>query len=158
MRTRYLADTNVVVDLLRRPELLDPTRFKGAEEAIAVSSVTVMELEYGVALSSDPARNRSEVDAVLSRLRVLPLDQAAAEQAGRIRADLKRLGTPIGPFDSLLAGHARSLGMTLITHNTGEFSRVPGLLTEDWHADPGEPIPLAQDVSDADPAENSDPG
>ncbi|MDR0626273.1 MAG: type II toxin-antitoxin system VapC family toxin [Bifidobacteriaceae bacterium] len=135
MTIRYLADTNVVVDLLRRPEVLDPTKFAAAEEAIGVSSVTVMELEYGVALSSDPTRNRSEVNAVLSRLRVLPLDQAAAEHSGRIRADLKRLGTPIGPFDSLLAGHARSLGLTLITHNTGEFDRVPGLLTEDWHAE-----------------------
>ena len=134
MTIRYLADTNVVVDLLRRPEILDPSKFAAAEEAIGVSSVTVMELEYGVVLSSDPTRNRSEVNAVLSRLRVLPLDQAAAEHAGRIRADLKRLGTPIGPFDSLLAGHARSLGLTLITHNTGEFGRVPGLLTEDWHA------------------------
>jgi tRNA(fMet)-specific endonuclease VapC len=129
---RYLADTNLVVDLLRHPELLDQTRFAAAGQTLAVSTVTVMELEFGVAASSNVERNRVEVDDVLSHLQVLPFDAPAAEHAGQIRADLKRTGEPIGPYDCLLAGHARSRGLTLITHNHSEFSRVPGLLLEDW--------------------------
>jgi tRNA(fMet)-specific endonuclease VapC len=133
---RFLADTNLVVDLLRHPEKLDQARFAAAGDAIAVSTVTLMELEFGVEASSDPARNRAEVDAILSRLAVLPFDGPAAQHVGQIRAHLKKRGEPIGPYDSLIAGHARSRGLILVTHNTGEFGRVPALQIEDWLKEP----------------------
>jgi tRNA(fMet)-specific endonuclease VapC len=65
-------------------------------------------------------------------IEVLPFDRAAAEDAGRVRGYLAGLGTPIGPFDSLIVGHARSRGLIVVTNNTREFSRVPGLQVEDW--------------------------
>ena len=129
---RYLIDTNVAIDLLRGGSHLDSGRFTAAEGAIAVSTVTVMALEYGIERSARPDANRAEVVALLSRLVVLPFDEPAAEHAGRIRACLAGQGMAIGPYDSLLAGHARSMGLTLVTHNTGEFTRVPGLLIDDW--------------------------
>jgi len=129
---QYLLDTNVVIDLLRRPDRLDRQRFVDADDRVAISSITVMELEYGIERSADRARARTEVSALLSRLDVLPFDHTAGEHAGRIRAELAAQGLPIGPFDTLLAGHARSAGLTLVTHNTSEFSRVLGLMTEDW--------------------------
>ncbi|MDR3068473.1 MAG: type II toxin-antitoxin system VapC family toxin [Cellulomonas sp.] len=132
MTVQYLLDTCIVIDLLRRPERLDRQRFVAADDRVAVSSVTVMELEYGTERSADPSRSRSEVTALLARVQILPFDQAAAEHAGRVRAALAARGQPIGPFDSLLAGHARSAGLTLVTHSTSEFARVPGLMTEDW--------------------------
>ena len=136
MTVRYLLDTNVIIDLLRRRDRLDRQRFVDADDQVAVSSITVMELEYRTERSADPARSRTEVAALLSRVQVLSFGQAAGEHAGRIRAVLAAQGLPIGPFDSLLAGHARSAGLTLVTHNTSEFARVPGLMTEDW-ARPG---------------------
>jgi len=129
---RYLIDTNVAIDLLRNRPALDRQRFFDAEGAIAVSSITIMELEFGIERSARPATNRTEVAALLSRLVVLPFDQPAAEHAGRVRAHLAGAGLTIGPYDTLLAGHARAAALTLVTHNTDEFSRVPGLLSEDW--------------------------
>ncbi|MCL1898796.1 MAG: type II toxin-antitoxin system VapC family toxin [Micrococcales bacterium] len=129
---RYLLDTNVAIDLLRGLPKLDQAKFIAAEGVIAISTITVMELEFGIERSSRPDTNRAEVVALLSRLVVLPFSQLAAEHAGRIRAHLADRGLTIGPFDALLAGHARSAALTLVTHNTREFSRVPGLLLEDW--------------------------
>ena len=140
---RYMIDTNVAIDLLRGTHSLDRQRFITAEGAIAVSSTTVMDLEFGIERSARPATNRSEVTALLSRLVILPFGQPAAEHAGRIRADLASRGLSIGPYDCLLAGHARSAALTMVTHNTAEFSRVPGLLVEDWtYPDAATPPPV----------------
>ncbi|MDR1799546.1 MAG: type II toxin-antitoxin system VapC family toxin [Bifidobacteriaceae bacterium] len=132
MSLRYLADTNVLVDLLRHREHLDRRRFADAAGRVAVSVVTVMELEYGTVRSTNPVQNRAEVEALLSLFAILDLTRGAAEHAGQVRAAGAAAGTPIGPYDSLLAGQARSLGLTLVTNNLREFSRVPGLLVEDW--------------------------
>ena len=129
---RYLLDTDVTIDLLRGSPRLDRRKFIAAEGLIAVSTITVMELEFGIERSTRPDVNRAEVVGLLSRLVILPFGQLAAEHAGRIRAHLTAKGLTIGPFDTLLAGHARSAALTMVTHNTGEFSRVPGLLLEDW--------------------------
>lgn len=69
-----------------------------------------------------------------ARLEVLPFDSAAASHSGQVRSELKKKGTPIGPYDVLIAGHARSLGLVLVTNNTREFNRVDGLRIEDWAA------------------------
>ncbi|MDR3070105.1 MAG: type II toxin-antitoxin system VapC family toxin [Propionibacteriaceae bacterium] len=132
MSLAYLLDTNIVIALLRGATPPTRQRFRDAEGRIAVSVITAMELEYGAERSSDPCGNRRSVEELLSLVEVLPFDRAAAENAGRLRAKLAAQGTPIGPFDSLIAGHARSRGLVVVTNNTREFDRVPGLQVEDW--------------------------
>lgn len=128
---RYLLDTNIVISALRRDPRLR-TRLNDSAGRLAVSSVTVMELEYGIQRSADPARNRVATDSILALLAVLPLGQEAAVHGGEIRGELAKIGTPIGAYDVLIAGHARSAGLALVTNNTREFHRVPGLQVEDW--------------------------
>lgn len=82
--------------------------------------------------SANPARNLAEVQGFAARLDVLDFDSNAAAHAGQIRAELARLGTPIGPYDQMIAGHARSRGLIVVTNNRREFERVPGLRMEDW--------------------------
>ncbi|KLN33697.1 plasmid maintenance protein [Cellulosimicrobium funkei] len=134
MSTLYLLDTNVLVALLRGNGSAARPRLREAEGRVAVSTVSEMELEYGIERSDDPPRNRKAVDELLSLVDVLPFDGLAAMHAGRVRALLAARGTPIGP-DALLAGHARSLGLVMVTNNVREFSRVPGLEVEDWLAE-----------------------
>ena len=99
---------------------------------MCVSCVTQMELVYGAEKSAAVARNLKEVEGFLARLEVMNFDSAAATHAGQIRAELAKRGTPIGPYDQMIAGHARSLGLTVVTNNVGEFSRVPGIRLEYW--------------------------
>lgn len=91
-----------------------------------------MELIYGAEKSSDPERNLADVEGFAARLEVLDYEQAAAAHSGQIRAELARVGRPIGPFDTMIAGHARSRGLTVITNNLREFDRVVALRVEDW--------------------------
>ncbi|SEE73368.1 type II toxin-antitoxin system VapC family toxin [Ruania alba] len=132
MTTLYLLDTNVLVALLRNQGGRARPRLRAAEGRVAVSTISEMELEYGIERSQHPVQNRQAADELLSLVEVLEFDTIAAMHAGRIRAVLAAAGTPIGPFDSLLAGHARSLGLVLVTNNTREFDRVPGLEVQDW--------------------------
>lgn len=139
MTVLYMLDTNILIALLRdRGDAARP-RLREAEGRLGVSSVSEMELEYGIERSQHPARNRQAVDELLSLVEVVPFDTVAAMHTGRIRAVLAARGTPIGPYDGLIAGHARSLGLVLVTNNVREFSRVPGLEVEDWLADDGGP-------------------
>ncbi|ACZ29191.1 PilT protein domain protein [Xylanimonas cellulosilytica DSM 15894] len=132
MTTLYLLDTNVLIELLRGRGAVARKQLEAAEGRIGVSTISTMELDYGVERSSDPARSRQALDGLLSLMDEIPFDAHAAMHSGRIRAHLAAAGTPIGPYDVLIAGHARSLGTVLVTHNTDEFSRVPGLEIEDW--------------------------
>lgn len=132
MTSLYLLDTNLLIALLRDQADSARPRLRRHAAEIATSSVSVMELEYGVARSADPERNRRAVEGLLSLVPSLPFDDRAAAHAGRIRAILADAGTPIGPYDALLAGHARSLGMVMVTANRREFERVPGLEVADW--------------------------
>ena len=91
-----------------------------------------MELIYGAEKSSNPERNLAAVEDLAARLEVLTYDRNAAAHTGQLRAELARLGTPIGPFDQMIAGHARSQGLIIFTNNRREFERVPGLRSEDW--------------------------
>ena len=135
MTVRYLLDTNIVIFALRsRAETLR-SRFTAAQGLMAVSTVTVAELAYGSERSSRPEQNRNAVEEFLALLEVVPLDAAAAEHSGRIRAELAATGTPIGAYDALIAGQARSQGLVVVTNNTREFARVAGLLVEDWGRD-----------------------
>lgn len=99
---------------------------------MCISSITYGELMHGVEKSQSVERNRVAITLFLSSIEILPFDAEAAEEYRRVRADLERKGTPIGPMDMLIAGHAKSEGLTLVTNNTREFFRVNGLEVEDW--------------------------
>lgn len=130
--TLYLLDTNILISLLRGHGDAARPRLREADGRLAVSSISEMELEYGIERSRDPQRNRQAVDEFLSLVDVVPFDTVAAMHAGRLRAALAARGEPLGPYDALLAGHARSLGLVMVTNNLREFARVPGLEVEDW--------------------------
>lgn len=130
-------DTNVVIALLTRRDHRIAERFRSAAQGavVAVPVQVVTELWYGV-WNSSRTRENSERLAIFfnSPINVLPFDAHDAREAGEIRAHLKRVGTPIGPYDVLIAAQARRRGATLATANAGEFVRVPGLMVDDWTA------------------------
>lgn len=130
--TGYLLDTCTLVDLLRAKDRLSASRFSAAQGQVFVSTVSVMELICGADRSADPMGNRAQVDALLTLVRTVDFDTAAAEQAAHVRATLLSAGTPIGPYDVQIAGHALALGTTVVTSNTSEFARVPDLTIENW--------------------------
>ncbi len=133
---RYLLDTNLCIRLLRdRPQGLR-ARFTADAEVLCLSDVVLYELLYGAERSSDPPRIRREVEHFAARLTVLPFDSEAAAHTAEIRAELERLGCVIGPYDLMIAGHARSRGLVVITGNPREFQRVRGLRCEDWEVEP----------------------
>ena len=91
-----------------------------------------MELIYGAEKSQAPERNLAIIEGFVSRLDVLDYDAQAAIHTGQIRAELARKGTPVGPYDQMIAGHARSRGLIVVTNNLREFESIPGIRTEDW--------------------------
>ena len=131
----YLLDTNICIYFMKNmyPELtekllsLDPA-------SILVSSVTVYELEYGAEKSNRGEKNRQRLALFLAPFKILPFTADDAVTAGLIRACLEKQGTPIGPYDIQIAAQAFTRNVTLVTQNTGEFSRVPNLKVEDWIA------------------------
>lgn len=129
----YLLDSNACIFIIKRRPTVVLHRFRQhLSKGIGISSVTLAELRYGADKSARPAQNHSALDAFLAPVSVVDFDSSAASRYGGIRADLERLGTPIGPLDILIAAHALSLDVTLITNNMSEFSRVSGLTVEDW--------------------------
>ena len=130
---RYLLDTNICIQIIRRKpsELLARLTALPMGD-VGLSTITAAELHVGVQKSRDPARNAEALTLFLLPLEIASFDYAAAEAYGRIRAALESAGTPIGPLDTLIAGHAASLDVILVTDNVAEFSRVPGLRIENW--------------------------
>lgn len=130
---RYLLDTNLCIRVLRdRPPQLR-ARFNAQAGELCISTIVLTELLRGAEKSDRPDHNRREVERFCARLEVLPFDTDAAAHAGDIRADLERRGQ-MGGYDVLIAGHARSQGLVVVTGNLGEFTRVDGLRCEDWLA------------------------
>jgi len=130
---RYMLDTNLCIRVLRdRPETLRE-RFNREADGLCISTIVLTELLHGAAKSARPEHNRREVEQFAARLEVLPFDAEAAGHAADIRAALERQGQAIGGYDLLIAGHARSRGLIVVTGNLGEFNRVDGLRCEDWH-------------------------
>jgi tRNA(fMet)-specific endonuclease VapC len=129
----HLLDTNICSYLMRARSrsVLDRLASLGPER-VAVSVVTAIELREGAERSKAPTRYHAAIDAFLEEIAVLPLPVESAQIGGRLRADLRRQGRPIGDLDSLIAAHALALDLVLVTHNTREFSRVPELRLEDW--------------------------
>ena len=130
----YLLDSNAWIGLIRRTSPVLAARFQAVAGSadLRVCSVVVAELWLGCARSAKPAANRAALKALIAPFPSLPFDDAAADQFVTIRHHLESLGEVIGPYDLQIAAIAVANGCTLVTHNTGEFSRVAGLTIEDW--------------------------
>ena len=130
---KYMLDTNICIYAQKGI----PTVLRGIQahwqEGIAISAITLAELEHGVAASANPQKNAVALMKMLSILDVLPFDSDAAAEYGIIHAALRKKGTPIGTMDTLIAAHAKAAGLTVVTHNTREFQRVEGLQLADWY-------------------------
>ncbi|MDI9219919.1 type II toxin-antitoxin system VapC family toxin [Pantoea sp. EA-12] len=129
---RYMLDTNIVIYVIKRRPIEVLERFNANVGRMVISSITLAELVHGSEKSAFPERNLRVIEDFISRLDVLNYDQRAAFHYGSIRADLEKKGTPIGLNDLHIAAHARSEALTLITNNLREFSRVNGLICENW--------------------------
>jgi tRNA(fMet)-specific endonuclease VapC len=131
---RYMLDTNLCIRVLRERPAPARERFNLEADGLCISTIVLTELLHGAAKSARPEHHRREVERFSGRLDVLPFDATAADHAADIRADLERRGQPIGGYDVLIAGHARSRGLIVVTGNLSEFGRVHGLRCEDWLA------------------------
>ncbi len=128
-----LLDTNICVFLMKNKYPAATQKLLNSDPSeIAVSSITLFELEYGAAKSQWPEKNRNNVKLFLAPFTIIPFDSNDAIAAGEIRQILEKAGTPIGPYDVQIAAQGLARGYTVVTHNTGEFSRVPNLQLIDW--------------------------
>ena len=129
---RYMLDTNIVIYTINnRPDKVRKAFNRHAGQ-LCISSISYSELIYGIHRSSMPERNEQDVNGFVANLEILPFDSAGAAHGGEVRAELARTGKPIGAYDALIAGHARSRGLILVTNNTREFRSVAGLRLENW--------------------------
>ena len=130
---RYMVDTNICIySIKHKPESVFRRLQEHDPSEICISSVTYAELVHGVEKSQAVEKNRLALALLLANIEILDFDTLAAEAYGKIRADLEKGGTPIGPLDMMIAGHAKSLDYCIVTNNTKEFSRVRGLKLENW--------------------------
>jgi tRNA(fMet)-specific endonuclease VapC len=129
---KFMLDTNICIFTIKNKPERVRARFNLNTGRMCISSITLMELIYGAEKSQAPERNLAVVEGFVSRLEVLDYDAPAAIHSGQIRAELARKGTPVGPYDQMIAGHARSRGLIIVTNNLREFERIPGIRTEDW--------------------------
>jgi len=130
---RYMLDTNICSHVLRsRPPSVKARFGETGPGALAVSTVVLAELLYGAARHPKAVAIRREIADLVSRLTVIPWDEAAAEHYGALRAALEKAGTPLGAMDMMIAAHARSLGATLVSNDVRHFDRVEGLRVASW--------------------------
>jgi tRNA(fMet)-specific endonuclease VapC len=130
---KVMLDTNICIAIIKRkpPQVLKRfTAYKVGE--IGISWVTLAELEFGVAKSQHLEKNQAALDEFVLPLEIANFDREAARAYGQVRAMLEKKGTPIGSLDTMIGAHALALGVTLVTNNTGEFSRIKGLTVVDW--------------------------
>ena len=128
----YMLDTNICIYVINARPATVLARFRQERLGqIGISSVTAAELAFGVAKSGS-ARNREALEMFLSPLEVLPFDASVIWHYGELRAGLERRGQPIGALDTMIAAHALASNTILVTNNTREFARVPGLRLENW--------------------------
>jgi len=130
---KYMLDTNMCIYAQKNnPNVIAKIK-QNFQQGLAISSITLAELEYGVQASANIEKNTVSLMKFLSIVDVLPFDSGAAVEYGKICADLRKKGTPIGTMDMLIAAHARAENLIVVTHNTREFERVEGLQLEDWY-------------------------
>jgi tRNA(fMet)-specific endonuclease VapC len=131
----YFLDTNICIYLInQRPPSIVEKLMKFSPQELGISAIVVSELHYGVVKSTQSERNRQLLDAFLRPFQIVPYDDAAAEAYGLIHADLEKKGQSIGREDLLIAAHALSADLTLVTNNEAEFKSVPNLRVENWAA------------------------
>lgn len=128
----HLLDTNACIAVMRGHEQACRQMQAFVPSDLGISTVTLFELFAGVECCQNPERERIKVARLIAPLHLIPFDADAAAEAARIRWLLERQGNPIGPYDLQLAGQALANDVTLVTHNTKEFQRVPGLRLTDW--------------------------
>jgi tRNA(fMet)-specific endonuclease VapC len=130
---KYLLDTNIFIYLCKGtyPPIAEHIRTFGPGDVV-ISSITLAELEFGIAKSAKPEKNRKHFQEMLLPFEILPFDAGAAVEYGKIRHQLESAGSPIGPMDLLIAAHALAAETCLVTNNEREFSRVNGLKIENW--------------------------
>jgi tRNA(fMet)-specific endonuclease VapC len=128
----YMLDTNICIHVMKHypPELRE--QFNALAEQLCISSITLGELHYGAEKSARRADNLAAIEHFVARLDVLPFAEKAAAHYGQVRAELERAGTPCGPHDMQIGGHARSEGLIVVTNNMREFTRMPGVRAESW--------------------------
>lgn len=133
---RYLADTNILSYLTRQSSVRLQSRMRAAmkSQEIAISVITRAETRFGQRLLNPDDRRQAAIDALLQEMHVLMWTPDAADRYGDLAAALQRKGQPIDVIDTMIAAHALAEGLTLVTHNTKDFRRVPGLAIEDWMA------------------------
>ena len=130
---RYMLDTNICIYAIKhKPEKVFQKLQEVAPSDVCISSVTYAELVHGVEKSAAVDKNRLALSMLLANIKILNFDVNAAEGYGKIRAGLEKNGTPIGPLDMMIAGHAQSLGYIVVTNNVKEFKRVSNLKIENW--------------------------
>ncbi|MFH1493348.1 MAG: type II toxin-antitoxin system VapC family toxin [Pseudomonadota bacterium] len=128
-----MMDTNTCIALIKRKPVHTLQKFSEYQVGdIGISAVTLAELRYGVSKSQHQAKNQAALDEFVLPLEVAAFDEPATVAYGELRAALEKKGTPIGPLDTMIAAHALSLGVKLVTNNTREFNRVPKLTVIDW--------------------------
>lgn len=129
---KYMLDTNICIYAQKQfKNVLDNIK-NNWQDGIVISTITLAELQYGVEASVNREKNAVSLMKFLSIVGVLPFDDYAAAEYGKIRADLRKKGTPIGTMDMLIAAHARAEGLIVVTNNTREFERVDGIKLENW--------------------------
>lgn len=132
MAIKYLLDTNILSDLIKNPQGMVARRIREVGEAAICTSIVVSsELRFG-AVKRGSERLTQQLASVLKALVVMPLESPVDKHYADIRACLEKAGTPIGPNDLLIAAHARSLGLVLVTANVREFKRVQNLEVQNW--------------------------
>lgn len=130
---KYMLDTNICIYVIKhRPDSVIQRFLSNEPDEMCISAITYAELMHGVEKSQAAEKNRIAMSLFLSPITILDFDSRAAQEYGRIRAQLEKKGTPIGPMDMLIAGHAKAEDLILVTNNTREFQRVEGLKLEDW--------------------------
>jgi tRNA(fMet)-specific endonuclease VapC len=129
----FLLDTNTLIYFFKGQGKVAKHLFATPPVDIAISSVSLYEIEVGIAKSTQPTKRRRQFDTFLEVVSVLPFDRSAARAAAMVRSELERRGLPIGPLDNLIAGIALAHRATLVTRNTREFSRLSNLAVTDWY-------------------------
>lgn len=129
---KYMLDTNICIYTIKNKPQAVRGRFNACARQLCISTIVLNELLYGAEKSQQPQQALATVEGLAARLTVLPFDAAAAAHAADIRAALEKAGKPIGGYDVLIAGHARSAGLILVSNNLREFSRADGLRCENW--------------------------
>lgn len=129
----YVLDTNTLIYFFKGIGEVDQKLLAIFPREIAIPSVVLYELEYGIAKSGSPGKRRAQIEELCSVVTILPFDLSAAKHAALVRVKLEKKGTPIGPYDVLIAGITLANQGILVTNNTKEFSRVTGLKLDNWY-------------------------